>query len=117
MPYIQLRDPWGMCYTITARGEAVLSAWFDEILPIVNRYMRETGNRGLDISPAKIVVQPILDAEGKNPDWITDSRVFGRIEEFPARDAQEGLEELARLRERLEKETAMIQNRQTRDLL
>lgn len=94
-------DPWGMCYEIATQREDTLRAWFEEILPIVNAYMGEP-----DIRPARIIVDPMW--LGANPDWLTDSRVLGRLHEFPARNGDDGISGLKRLRGELDKELEAI---------
>ena len=99
MPYVQLRDPWGMCYHIaTRRTETTLLAWLDEILPVVNRNLGERG-----VPAAVINIHPMWE-DNEHPDWLTDTRSISRMYEFPARTGIEGLELLARLRQRLERE-------------
>lgn len=101
MPRVRLLDPWGMCYEIATQREDTLRAWFQEMLPIVNADMGKP-----DIPPARIIVDPMW--VGADPDWLTDSRVLGRLHEFPALNGDDGIFELKRLRDELGKELEAI---------
>lgn len=105
MPRIMLIDPFGMnvqCHT--RQTETILKAWFDEILP----GMACEGRPGIDdfdMLWPRINVHPMFaDTSCHDPDWLCDSHVIGRYEEFPARNGEEGLRELLKLRHRLERE-------------
>lgn len=102
MPYVRLQAPNGLEYSIATRQAETLRAWFDEWLPLP----RWPGRPGSMLWP-RIDVRPLwVDGPqgATDPDWITDSRVQGRWEEFPARTGEEGLKELLALRRRLEDE-------------
>jgi hypothetical protein len=108
MPRIQLQDPFGLGYTITTRKPIILSIWFDEILP----HTWVSGRAGIDdfkvIWPT-IFVSPMWEWEGnQNPDWLTDTRVMGRVQPFPAKDGISGMKELENYRKQLEKELEEI---------
>jgi hypothetical protein len=100
MPRIELHDPFGTAYRIDSRNLRTLQAWFAEILPLAN-----PPAAAADVPPARIIVWPMfLGAE--DADWVTDSRVLGRAEPFPAGTGAAGMYELDRLRKQLEHELA-----------
>jgi len=107
MPLIELMDPHGYCYSISTRQtETVLRAWFDEILP----YAYVTGRPGIDdfeVIWPRVNIWPMF-AWGRwplsDPDWLTDSRVLGRLHDLPAKNGDDGLRELLRIRRDLEAE-------------
>lgn len=96
MPRVLLVDPWGQSYHCDTRSPALLSEWFDEILPQVNRAL---GQR--DIPPARIQVWPLFretrDGRPADADWHTDSRALGTLEPFPAINGEEGTAALSLL--------------------
>jgi hypothetical protein len=104
MPDITLMCPYGRCYKIiTRQTETLLKAWFDEVLP----HMYVVGRPGISAIYSKIMVYPIWAwgvGSPSDPDWLCDSRVLGRWDEFAARNGLEGLAELLKLRLRLEAE-------------
>jgi hypothetical protein len=107
MPRIQLVDPNGMSYQIATRQtETLLRAWFDEVLP----YAYAPGRPGIDdfeIIWPRVNIWPMWawgHPPPADPDWLTDSRVLGRLIDFPARDGETGLYELLRIRQELERE-------------
>jgi hypothetical protein len=106
MPYIDLQDPWGSCFRISTRRETTLKAWFDEILPIVNRSM---GHR--DTPAAMIMVHPMWGGSNglTDADWPADTRVIGRPYPFPAKNGDDGMKELEELRTRLTVELATME--------
>src|SRR5579859_819809 len=109
VPRVEVMEPFGRCFTISTRQtETLLHAWFDEVLP----FCWVAGRPGIDdfeqIWPW-ITVWPMeaWKHTGRPPwgyDWLTDSRVLGQRYEFAARNGDEGLAELAKLRRRLEAE-------------
>ena len=104
MPRIRLIDPIGCGYEISTMRTETLKAWFDEILPQVN-----AGLGDIDCPPAKIQVYPMWSrADLKDADWLTDSRMLGRLDDFPARTGDEGLAALDQLWRRLAKELDAI---------
>lgn len=101
MPRVTLQDPFGMAFRCdTRQTQTVLRAWFDEILPQI--HMTDTHD-GREIWPV-INVHPMLDQEGNNPDWLTNSRVMGAVHVFQATDGDTGMRALEDLRRRLELE-------------
>jgi len=111
MPRVMLQDPFGMCFTICTRNvETTLHAWFDEVLP----WLFVPGRPGIDdfdVLWPRITVHPMWAWKRGGPaapDWHIDSRVLGRIEEFPAKNGDEGLRELLSLRRRFERELALM---------
>lgn len=96
-----------MGYQIASRDEALINAWFDEVLP----HTFVDGRPGIDdfkyVWPA-ICVYPMWawDSSNGDPDWPADSRVTSRYHEFQARDGEEGMRALSQLKARLEKEVA-----------
>jgi len=107
MPRIDLIDPVGNCYSIcTRQTETVLRAWFDEVLP--HAYV--TGRPGIDDAETywpRVNVWPMWawkTGAPTDPDWLTDSRVLGRIIDLPAKNGGDGLKELLRIRRELEEE-------------
>ena len=109
MPRIQIMDPFGMCFTIcTRQTETLLRAWFDEVLPHLNC----PGRPGIDdfeVLWPKVNVWPMWawkKGQPSDPDWLCDSRVLGRRMELRARNGEEGLAELLRIRGDLERELA-----------
>ena len=106
MPRGRLQDPWGTTYQIDTSSQELLRAWFDDVLPLVNASYGQD-----DIPPARIMVHPFWlpagDDMGGLPDWFADSRVIGRMHDFPGRtgaDAMAALEQLHRqLTEELER--------------
>lgn len=104
-----LQEPWGYCWHLsTRRVETTLLAWFDEWLPIANRHLGEH-----DVPPALINIHPLFDECPKNPDWLTDSRAISQMIPFRAKTGMEGLEELAQLRQKLEREISSLRLRST----
>ena len=111
MPRIQLISPDGFCWEIATRqAETVLAAWFDEVLPwtyIIGR----PGIDDFDVMWPRVNVYPMWAwklGPPADPDWLTDSRVLGRVEELQARNGREGLAELARIRRELEAELRVL---------
>jgi hypothetical protein len=109
MPRVELMEPGGLCFTIcTRQTETLLRAWFDEILP----YAHWKGRPGIDdfeIIWPKVNVWPMWSHQGNgllDPDWLTDSRVLGRMMELQGKNGDEGLASLLRIRRELEKELA-----------
>ena len=109
MPRVRLIDPVGMCYEIcTRQTETLLRAWFDEVLP----HAWVAGRPGIDdfeVIWPRVNVWPMWawrPGMPSDPDWLTDSRVLGRLIELPAKDGQTGLTELLRIRRELERELA-----------
>ena len=106
MPRVRLIDPVGMCYEIdTRQTETLLRAWLDEILPhawIAGR----PGIDDFDVIWPRVSVWPMWDGPDglTDPDWLTDSRVLGRLIELRARNGDDGLKELLRIRQDLERE-------------
>jgi hypothetical protein len=106
MPRIELIDPFGMTFRCdTRQAETLLRAWFDEHLP----YMYLTGRPGIDSFETlwpKVLVWPMwatpMGGPPTDPDWLCDSRVLGRAYELHARNGDEGLAELLRIRRELE---------------
>lgn len=104
-------SPDGFCFTIcTRQTETLLRAWFDEILP----WTYVTGRPGIDdfeILWPRVNVWPMwawkLGAP-TCPDWLTDSRVLGRMIDLPAKDGETGLKELLRIRRELEAELGRL---------
>jgi hypothetical protein len=97
MPRICIIDPMGTWYRIDTQNTRTLSAWFDEILP--RTYIK--GRPHIDnfaILYPRIQIEPMWDSSNQNPDWVCNTRVLGRIIEFKAVNAIEGMEELARIR-------------------
>lgn len=112
MPRVNLQDPFGMMYTISTRQtETILKAWFDEVLP----YTHVQGRPGVDdfeVLWPRIYLYPMwawgARPEDSDPDWFCDSRVLGRLHEFPARNGEEGLKALLDIRRELEAELATL---------
>lgn len=103
MPRIIIREPFGMCYHCDTRQcETVLKEWFDEILPIA--FAEDPQARRGTLWPHIDVWPMIMNPSSGEPDWLMDTRVLGRWEIFPARNGEEGMRELQKLRERLELE-------------
>lgn len=107
MPRVRLQSAYGFNYEIATRQtETLLRAWFDEVLP----WLYETGRPGIDdfdVIWPKIHVYPMWAWKlggPTDPDWLCDSRVTGRMYDFPARDGESGLRELLALRRSLEAE-------------
>src|SRR5215469_11250689 len=101
MPRIELVTATGLCWSIATRNtETTLRAWFEEVLP----WSLVEGRTGIDdfnVIWPRVNVWPMWAwAYGPptDPDWLTDSRVLGRLMEFPARDGDSGLAELLRIR-------------------
>ena len=110
MPRIRLIDPWGQGYEIATRRPDTLRAWFGEILPHANA---DFGKR--DVPPARINVWPMWwRSDGKDADWLTDSRMIGRLDPFPARNGDEGMAALEKLRRELTGELARLKAAQGR---
>lgn len=104
MPRVTLLDPFGTAYTISTRRQTTLFAWFDEILPHVNRGLADD-----DRLAARIQVFPEFRApDGKDADWFADSRVLGRLDAFPFQDAMAGMKGLAVLQERVARELEQL---------
>jgi hypothetical protein len=106
MPYVELFDPWGTTFRISTRRESTLQAWFDEILPIVNR---SHGDR--DTPAAQIMVHPMWGHyDGlRDPDWLADTRVIGRTYDFPPKNGEDGLKAMEALRAQLTAELATME--------
>src|SRR5580698_8113362 len=108
MPRVKLIDPAGVCFEIdTRQTETLLKAWFDEILPqcwIAGR----PGVDDFEVIWPRVNVWPMWDDKTglTDPDWLTDSRVLGRLEELRAKTGDEGLAELLRIRRGLEADLA-----------
>lgn len=113
MPRVDLIDPMGMCYSIcTRQTETLLRAWLDEILP----HAFIAGRPGVDDFETlwpRVNVWPMwAQSDGlTDPDWLTDSRVLGRVIELPAKNGDEGLVELLRIRRELETELHSLPGR------
>jgi hypothetical protein len=117
MPRVRLIDPMGMCYGIDTRSPYLLKRWFDEILP--NAFV--SGRPGVDDFE---VVWPRVDVSPMwveprtgppvNPDWLVDSRVLGRMEELRAKNGDDGMAELQRIRAALEQELRTYNARRRR---
>jgi hypothetical protein len=112
MPRIDLQTPCGLCYSISTRqAETVLRAWLDEVLP--HAFIEGGPGADFDVLWPRISVHPMW-AWGRpapaSPDWLTDSRVLGRMIELPAKDGAAGLIELARIRRELEAELATMKH-------
>lgn len=106
MPRIDITSPHAMRWSICTRDtERTLRAWFDEVLPwtwIEGRPIDE-----FEVLWPRIQVWPMWAwklGPLSDPDWLTDSRVLGRLHDFPAKDGESGLYELAKLRSDLEAE-------------
>ena len=104
MPYITLQTATGYNYQISTRQvETILRAWFDEILP----HAFIPGRPGLDdfeVLWPRISVHPMWawkTGAPSDPDWLTDSRVLGRWVDLRAKNGDEGLAELLRIRQEL----------------
>lgn len=110
MPRIELRSPDGFYFSISTRNtEMTLRAWFDEVLPhtfIVGR----PGIDDFEILWPHVIIWPMWawGVSQVDPDWLTDSRVLGRQIELPARNGDDGLKELLRIRQELEAELRTI---------
>lgn len=109
MPRVRLIDPAGMCYEIcTRQTETLLRTWFDEVLP----WTYVTGRPGIDdfeIIWPRIQVWPMWAwkyGTPSDPDWLCDSRAFGRYIELPAKEGKTALVELLRIKRELEEELA-----------
>lgn len=106
MPRIVLNDANAMRWEIDTRQvETVLRAWFDEVLPWA--YTDFHGERywpHVNVSP----MWAWKYGAPSDPDWLCDSRVLGRFEEFRATDGETGLAELARLRAEYERELRTV---------
>ena len=105
MPRIRLVSPDGYSWHCeTRQAETLLAAWFDEVLP----YTNIKGRPGIDYFEViwpRIQVWPMWAwkfGPPSDPDWLCDSRVLGRLHDFPASNGIEGLRELARIRKELE---------------
>ena len=114
MPRICLMDPAGMCWEISTRQtETLLRAWFDEVLPFAFAAGRP-GIDDFDVLWPRVLISPMWAWKMgplTDPDWLTDSRVLGRFEELRARNGDEGLAELLRIRRALERELASFPRR------
>lgn len=114
MPRIKLMSAEGRCWEIdTRQTETLLRAWFDEVLP----FACITGRPGIDdfdmVWP-RVNIWPMWAwrlGPAVDPDWLTDTRVLGRLIEFRAKNGKVGLEELARIRRELEQELATLDRR------
>jgi hypothetical protein len=103
-----------MCWEIdTRQTETLLRAWFDEVLP----FAFVPGRPGIDdfeVIWPRVNISPMwawkLGALS-DPDWLCDSRVLGRLEELRAKNGDEGLAELLRIRQDLERELAELNAR------
>ena len=107
MPRIEVISPDGYCFAISTRQtETVLRAWLDEVLP----WTSLRGRPGIDdfeMLWPRVTVWPMWAwrlGPLTDPDWLTDSRVLGRIHELRATDGDDGLKELLRIRAELEAE-------------
>lgn len=106
MPRVRLMDPMGMCWEIDTRQMRTLRTWFDEVLP----YAFVSGRPGIDdfdVIWPKVSVWPMWAwkrGAPTDPDWLCDSRVLGGLHELRAKNGDEGVAELARIRAELEKE-------------
>jgi hypothetical protein len=106
-------SPIGICFEIDTRAvETTLRAWFDEVLP----WTFEPGRPGddFDVIYPRINIWPMWawkPGPPSDPDWLTDSRVLGRIEEFRATDGETGLKALLELRQKLERELRELSDR------
>jgi hypothetical protein len=104
-------DPMGMCYEIDTRSPDLLKRWFDEILP----HAFVSGRPGVDdfevvwprVNVSPMWVTPMTGGPVK-PDWLVDSRVLGRMEELRAKNGDDGMAELERIRAALEQELRAI---------
>lgn len=111
MPRVELITPTGLCFSIcTRQTETLLQAWFDEVLP----YSYVGGRPGIDdfeVLWPRVNVWPMWAwAYGapRDPDWLVDSRVLGRLMDLRAKDGPSGLAELLRIRRELEAELVTI---------
>jgi hypothetical protein len=107
MPRVELITPNAVCFTIcTRQTETLLRAWFDEVLP----YAYVTGRPGIDdfdVIWPRVRVWPIWAwklGTPSDPDWLTDTRVLGRLIDLEAKDGDSGLRRLLEIRQRLETE-------------
>lgn len=93
-----------MNYRIDTMQTDTLRAWFDEILPKTFY----SGRPGIDnfetIWPAIEVWPMWVGPSYKDADWLTDTRVIGRRQPFRAKNGEEGLADLLRIRGELEAE-------------
>lgn len=76
MPYVEMRDAFGMCYRITTIGEHLLQEWFDFWLPRLYPAdaPADLGNPALWVSPA--------DDRG-TPDWCVYGPAINRLFTIP----------------------------------
>lgn len=106
MPRILLRDAWGTGYHIDTMNETTLHAWFDEVLPPI-----WPPGLGDDFMP-DIQVNPMsLAPDWSDADWLIDSRAMGHLVKFPARNGEQAMAELAKVRAFIEKQIAEIAGR------
>lgn len=104
MPYIELQSPDGYGYRISTRNPDTLRAWLDEILPHTFCEGRP-GIDDFDVLWPKVNVYPMFwESDGRDADWLVDSRVLGRLLPLEARTGEEGLAALARIKAELAKE-------------
>jgi hypothetical protein len=106
VPRVRVFDAFGYCHEIdTRQTETLLRAWFDEILPRAHLAGRP-GIDDFDVIWPHVNVWPMWsDVDGlRDPDWLCDSRVLGRNIELRAKNGDEGLAELLRIRRELERE-------------
>lgn len=111
MPRIELMTANGYCWSISTRNvETTLRAWFDEVLPLAFI----AGRPGIDdfeVLWPRVNVWPMFAWKHGtlgDPDWITDSRVLGRLIDLPAKNGDDGLKELLRIRCELETELSLM---------
>lgn len=103
MPRITLQDPFGMACHIDTMQADTLRAWFDESLPKAFCAGRP-GIDNFEIVWPTINIWPMSLGPREGSDWLTDSRVLGKVHEFRAKNADEGMAELGRIRAELEAE-------------
>lgn len=111
MPRVELMSPDGFTFTICTRNAATLRAWFDEVLP----WTHIDGRPGVDdfgtLWP-RVNVWPMWAwqvGRSADPDWLTDSRVLGRLIELPAKDGASGIAAMADIRRTLEAELRTLE--------
>lgn len=110
MPHVRLIDPSGLCYEIASRRRMTLLLWFDEILPWAFRQGRP-GIDDFEILWPKVDVRPMWawkTGPPEDPDWSCDSRVLAQWRELRAKNGEQALAELVRIRAELEQELAAM---------
>ena len=92
MPHIELMTPDGYWFRIASRERETLRRWFDEILP--HAFVQGRPIDDFTILWPRVHVLPMWSFETKglaDPDWLTDSRVLGRMHELAAVDGDQAL--------------------------